>query len=222
MTIQELEHLCKVNGLPLSEEQLTKLTSFADLLCAKNKVVNLISRKDEENIFSKHILHSLTLLFPSVPLAGIQKNANIFDLGTGGGMPGIPVKIAQPGISLTACDSITKKIVAVKEFVSMLGLGIEAICDRAERLGTLPKYRNKYDVVITRAVAPLDELMVWSRGLLKRGGVVLALKGGNIDEERARCKSLPFVASVDEASLSINEYDEFVKEEKKIVRVRVV
>ncbi len=223
MTIEELAHIIKENGLSFTDEQFKKLTSYAQLLQAKNNVVNLISRKDEENILSKHILHSLTLIFPDLQLAGIPQGTHVFDLGTGGGLPGIPIKIMRPDISLTLCDSIAKKIVATDEIAKALGLkNTQTITDRAENLALKPQHKRKYDVVITRAVAKLDELAIWSQGLLKKDGLLLALKGGDIQEEIGRAKELRFVKSVEEAPLLIKEYDEFIKEEKKIVRVRLV
>jgi len=220
MTITELGAICDANGLPLRDEQLAKLDAFATALRAKNQVVNLISRKDEENILAKHILHSLALVFPHV--AGIVEGANVFDLGSGGGLPGIPIAIARPDIRMTLCDSIAKKIVAVSEIITSLELQIKTIADRAENIALKNEHRNKYDMVITRAVAPLDELVKWSHGLLKKGGALLALKGGNIQEEMANAKKSKFVASLEEAPLSLQGYDEFMKEEKKIVRAKLV
>ena len=190
MTINELGLVASANGLLLSEEQIQKLGEYGELLRAKNSVVNLISRKDEENILSKHILHSLTIILPAIALAGIPSEAHVFDLGTGGGLPGIPIKIARPDISMTLCDSIGKKINAVKEIIHDLGLSLNLITDRAENLAKTKEHKNKYDVVITRAVAPLDELVRWSHTLVKKGGSLLSLKGGNLDEEILKAKQL--------------------------------
>ena len=223
MTINELAEISVTNGLILSDDQLAKLSKYAELLRAKNQVVNLISRKDEENILSKHILHSLTLIFPELPMAEIPQGAKVFDLGTGGGLPGIPIKIARSDISLTLCDSIAKKIAATNEIANDLNLkNTQAITDRAENLAMKKQHKQMYDVVITRAVAKLDELIQWSHGLLKKNGVLLALKGGDIQDEIIRTKGFRFVRSVEEAPLSLKGYDEFLKEEKKIVRVMFV
>ena len=222
MTLTELGAICEANGLPLSSEQLAKLQAYADLLCTKNKGVNLISRKDEENILAKHILHSLTLIFSNAGLTGIKYGAKVFDLGTGGGLPGIPIKIARPDIEMTLCDSIAKKINAVSEIVNSLELQVRTISDRAENISSKKEHKNTYDVVVTRAVAPLDELLKWSHDLLKKGGSLLSLKGGNIEEEIMRAKQLKFIRSIEEALLSLQEYEEFAKEEKKIVRVTLV
>ena len=223
MTIAELGQVATANGLPLSDEQLGKLSMYAELLRAKNQVVNLISRKDEGNILSKHILHSLTLTFPHVPLAGIPQGAKVFDLGTGGGLPGIPMKIARPDIFLVLCDSTAKKITATSEMVTALGLkDVHPLTARAEGLAIETRHKRKYDVVITRAVAPLDELANWSRDLLKNGGLFLTLKGGNLEEEIKKAKLLKFIKSIEEASLHLEGYDKFMKEEKKIVRVKMI
>ena len=222
MTIAELGAISEANGLSLSSEQLERLTAYAGLLRAKNTVVNLISRKDEENILAKHILHSLTLIVPHIKLAGIEQGAKVFDLGTGGGLPGIPIKISRPDIRITLCDSIAKKITAVSEIANGLKLEVQCITDRAENISKKKEHKNNYDVVITRAVAPLDELVNWSYHLLRKGGTILALKGGDIKDEITRAKKIDTVASVEEATLSLKNYEEFSKEEKKIVRVRLV
>ena len=190
MTITELGNITAANGLILTDAQLERLSTYAELLCAKNHVVNLISRKDEENILSKHILHSLTLVLPNVTLAGIPTGANVFDLGTGGGLPGIPIKIARPDLSIILCDSIAKKIAAVTEMTNSMQLdSCQAITQRGETLAQQKQHRHRYDVVVTRAVAPLEELLRWSHGLLSKGGVLLSLKGGDLTEEIATARN---------------------------------
>src|SRR5437763_14819256 len=159
MMIQELGVISEANGLSLSAEKLSKLEKYAELLRKKNQVVNLISRKDEENILFKHILHSLALIMPNVPLAGIAEGARVFDLGTGGGLPSIPMKIARPDLDIILCDSIVKKITAVSEILRELNLEMIAIAERVENLHSNSSHQNMYDVVVTRAVAPLDELV---------------------------------------------------------------
>ncbi len=223
MTIAALNVIAAANGLQLSDEQLGKLSTYAELLRTKNQVVNLISRKDEENVLSKHILHSLTLVFPHIDLAGISGEAKVFDLGTGGGLPGIPIKIARPDISLVLRDSIGKKIAATEAMAKALSLDkTQAIIARAELLTKQKEHKRKYDVVITRAVAPLDELLNWSRELLKSGGILLSLKGGDLTEETEKAERLKFIKSIEVKKLSLVGYDEFMKEEKKIVRVRII
>ncbi len=220
MTIAELEVITSANNLTLTTEQFTLLEQYVKLLREKNQVVNLISRKDEENILAKHILHSLTLAMPSVAGFTIPKDAIVFDLGTGGGLPGIPLKIVRPDITINICDSISKKIKADEEMIVALHLeNIRAIAHRTEVLSKKKWHRNKYDVIVTRAVAKLDELVLWSTELVKNGATLLALKGGDISEEIVNTQALMNVQGVTVSSLSLNGYDEFEKDEKKVVRV---
>ena len=115
-----------------------------------------------------------------------------------------------------------KKIAAVKDIVQILGLEkTECILGRAEDLVKQNNHRNMYDVVISRAVAPLGELAQWSKDLLKSGGALLSLKGGNLEEEIKKTKNFNFIRSVEESVLMVKGFDEFMKEEKKIVCVRI-
>lgn len=220
MTIEELFRIAAENGLAISDEQRAKLDRYGALLRETNSNVNLISRKDEENIVSKHILHSLTLAMPQVVGYVFPEGARVFDIGTGGGLPGIPLKIVRDDIDIVLCDSIMKKIVAVGKMIDGLGIsGITTIVQRAEVLAASPAHAHTYDVIVSRAVAPLDELFKWTKDLLKRGGTLLSLKGGDLQEEIKRTRWLKPVAEVIEMPLALNGYNDFVTEEKKVVRV---
>lgn len=220
MTIAELSLLLSKNGLELTSIQLEHLSSYASLLQAKNQVVNLISRKDEENILEKHILHSLTLLMPNVSPFIIPINATVFDIGTGGGLPGIPIKIVREDITISLVDSIGKKIAAVEEFITELGLqNARAIAHRSEVLASNDLHKHQYDVIISRAVAPLDELVSWTKDLIKPGATLLSLKGGDLSEELQRTRKMKHVKDVSETMLSLDGYDGFLRDEKKAVCV---
>jgi 16S rRNA (guanine527-N7)-methyltransferase len=220
MTIELLAEICDRNGLSLSSTQLAELTRYGELLRETNQVVNLISRKDEENILEKHILHSLTVAMPSVVRFEFGKNERVFDIGSGGGLPGIPLKIVRHDLSITLCDSIAKKMTAVETMIASLSLsGIKTITGRAEELAKKTEYRKKYDRIISRAVAPLDELVGWTTDLLKPGGMLLSLKGGDLTEEINRTNGLKAVALVTEHPLSLAGYDGFLIEQKKAVCV---
>src|SRR3954462_13670546 len=121
MTIEELHVICAANGLTLSETELSLLSRYAELLREWNAKINLISRKDEENIVSKHILHSLTLRMPTICDYDFA-NKRIADVGTGGGLPGIPLKIVTSSLDVTLIDSIQKKIMACNEMIASLQL----------------------------------------------------------------------------------------------------
>ncbi len=219
MTLADLQRIAKSNGLALSGDQLTQFGAYAAILTEWNAKVNLISRKDEENILSKHILHSLVLVMPK--FSSLIAAARVFDLGTGGGLPGIPMKIAHPDLEVTLCDSITKKVTAASDIITRLELkNMHAIVGRAEDIAKSSGMSRSFDAIVSRAVAPLDELVMWSKGLAKTGATLYALKGGDLTEEIARAKALGFVRDVHSRSLDLTEYDGFALDGKLLVTVR--
>ncbi len=113
-----LSRICRDNGLPLSDDQVDLLRRYVELLREWNAKINLISRRDEENIWWSHILHSLSILFFVTPGEGMR----LLDLGTGGGLPGIPLAILRNDLHITMLDSIRKKTVAVQDMLDKLSL----------------------------------------------------------------------------------------------------
>lgn len=163
------------NGVDLGEHQLARLDEYHRLLIQWNAKINLVSRKDESNIWPNHILHSLSLLFQ----INIPENVAVADIGTGGGLPGIPLAIAIPSATFVLIDSVRKKCNALEDIVQRLGLANVAVENaRAEDAAVLKKYQSSFDVVVARAVAQLKELISWSEPLSKRrSGLSLALRG---------------------------------------------
>lgn len=170
MTDQE----CLLEALPsLDNKALAGLEKLALLLREWNEKINLISRKDIDNVVAHHIVHSLLIARIIPPQDGMQ----LLDFGTGGGLPGLPLAIAYPGVQFHLIDSIGKKVRAVEAMVAVLGLGnvtVEQI--RGEEL------QARYTYVVTRAVAPLWQLWRWSKDLIdpatpERSTGLLALKG---------------------------------------------
>ena len=152
-----------------------------------NEKINVISRQDIENLTERHVLHSLAIAKVIQFIPGAQ----ILDLGTGGGFPGIPLAIFFPETQFVLVDGTGKKIRVVQEISEALGLeNVTAIHGRAEEI----KMNGKFDFVLSRGVASLDKLLVWSQKFLKREHFhilpngILALKGGDL---KAEIRDLP-------------------------------
>ncbi len=169
----------------LSEKQKDQFSSVGALYKEWNEKINVISRKDIENVYTNHILHSLGI----AKLLSFNAGAEILDAGTGGGFPGIPLAILFPETQFHLVDSIGKKITVVNEVSAALGLkNVKAEQIRAEQL------KGKYDFIVSRAVTRMKEFYGWvntsskpqSTHALDNG--ILYLKGGDLDEEMNELK----------------------------------
>jgi len=155
----------------LTERQRQQFAALDELYRTWNARINVISRKDIDALYEHHVLHSLGIA-KAFPFADGTK---VMDLGTGGGFPGIPLAILTPGVHFHLVDSIGKKIRVCNEIIQALGLdNVTTEWTRVEKL------HEKYDVVVSRAVAPIEELIRWSKPLSKR---LICLKGtGEVKE----------------------------------------
>ena len=182
--LRELKKLFWENSYNPDVYQLERLAHFAELVTKKNDEVNLISRKDVENIIENHIFIS-ALMAEYLP----SKATKFLDIGTGGGFPGIPLAIMKPLMRGVLVDSTGKKIEAVHEFIDKLKLGnIVAENDRVESDEFKDKYADKFDLVISRATVPLIILFRYSIPLIKDKAYIMAIKGGDLDEEYQTAK----------------------------------
>lgn len=162
-------------------KQLDQFQALAPLYKEWNEKINVISRKDIDALYEKHVLHSLAIAAVTDLPDGLQ----VLDLGTGGGFPGIPLAIFFPEVNFHLVDSIGKKIKVVEAVAEALNLGnVTTAHSRAEDI------RNrKFDLVVSRAVAPLKDLWNWSKPLLKKGAPedrpsgLICLKGGDLAQE---------------------------------------
>jgi 16S rRNA (guanine527-N7)-methyltransferase len=143
----------------LNEQQIEQLKALDGLYRDLNSKVNVISRKDIDNLYLHHVLHSMFIHF----INEFQDGSDILDLGTGGGFPGIPLAILYPRVKFTLVDGTKKKIGVAQEVINTLGLkNVVARQQRAEEIKN-----EKFDFVVCRAVASIDKLLSWSRPLLK-------------------------------------------------------
>lgn len=169
-------------GLALSDAQVERLARYRDLLATSANEFNLTSLRDPEAIERRHVIESVAFgaflarhaLLPSEPEAPLR----VLDIGTGAGLPGIPLKIAWPGLRLTLLESIGKKCRFLEQARDDLGLdATEVVEARAEDFARLPEHREAYDLVLARAVAPLAVLMEYALPALRVGGWLAAPKG---------------------------------------------
>lgn len=172
-------------GIFLGEEQLEQFDSYCRLLLEWNEKMNLTAIREPEQILVKHFVDSLALLkFTELP-----QGAKLIDVGTGAGFPGLPLKIARPDLELTLLDSLNKRLVFLRAVCGELGVKAKVIHSRAEEGGKLPDLRQKFDAAVSRAVASLNLLAEYCLPFVKVGGVFLAAKGPQVDEELSQARN---------------------------------
>tara|TARA_B100000575_G_scaffold72853_1_gene56647 strand:- start:4354 stop:4965 length:612 start_codon:yes stop_codon:yes gene_type:complete len=187
----------------VNKVQLDKLRKLYDLYKKLNKKINLISRKDFENFYLHHIIHSLSLLnFIN------NKNIKIIDLGTGGGLPGLPLSIFLNKCEFYLIDSIKKKIDCVNSIINELNINnIHTINSRVEDISI------QSDIIVSRATSNINNILMWTKNSIKKRGVYLLLKGGNVDKELINIKLNHKIIELE------NIYSEEYFLNKKIIKI---
>jgi 16S rRNA (guanine527-N7)-methyltransferase len=178
-------------GLDLSSDQLTRFERYYTLLEAGRRRAALTSVAGSELVQRRHFLESLALLraLEKAAILAAQEPADILDLGSGAGLPGLPMKIARPHLRLTLLDATAKKTSFLRELVAELTLpDVRVLTGRAEELGRDGLHREAYDVVVARAVAPLAALLELALPFLKVGGALATPKGSGAQRELAEAQ----------------------------------
>jgi 16S rRNA (guanine527-N7)-methyltransferase len=179
-SIETLIQGSKSLGLELEEEEINKFIEYKNLLKEWNEKINITSITDDVEIDIKHFIDSLTPLLTGL----FNGKKKIIDIGTGGGFPGLPLKIVRNELEVTLLDSLNKRIIFLNEVINSLGLGeIEAIHKRAEELSRKDEYREQYDICISRAVASLNTLSEYCIPFVKKGGYFISMKGPDVEGE---------------------------------------
>ncbi|WCM42044.1 16S rRNA (guanine(527)-N(7))-methyltransferase RsmG [Flavobacterium sp. CBA20B-1] len=189
----------------LSEVQINQLEKLNDLYQDWNAKINVISRKDIDELYTKHVLHSLGI----AKIMEFKPNADVMDVGTGGGFPAIPLAILFPETNFYAIDVIAKKIRVVNEVATALKLqNLKAEQKRAELV------TDKFDFIVSRAVTNMPDFVTWVKGKTKKQSVhdlengILYLKGGDLSEE---LKDFPKATLYNLSDFFTNEFFETKK-----------
>ncbi len=191
----------------LNEKQIFQFEKLSEVYKDWNTKINVVSRKDVDEIYLRHVLHSLAI----GKLIQFKPDSKIIDVGTGGGFPGIPLAILFPETQFTLVDSIAKKIKVVNGVVSALELtNVTTINDRVE------KTKGQYDFIISRAVAAMPTFVHWTKGKIAKqsrhalNNGIIYLKGGDLSEELEPYKTIQITPLT-------HFFDEDFFETKKIV-----
>jgi len=230
--------ICTKNEFVITDLQIEQLDQYVNLLLDWNKKINLISRKDEENFWTYHILHSISPLFK----LNIPEESRLVDIGTGGGLPGIPLKILRPDLALLCIDATRKKADAVTHMAAELKLKeVNIIWGRAEEVGLQAGFLNTFDFTIARAVCRLNELIALSKNFLRKNSrspllsipidrkgrqdaeppAIIAFKGGDLTQEIDQAKRQYPSADIHSIGLTFAGSEQLIASDKKLLIVHL-
>ncbi len=199
--------------IKLNKRQYDQLCIYADFLVEYNKNVNLTAITDPVEILYKHFIDSILL----TKYVDFSKKSAIIDVGTGAGFPSVPIKIFYPDIKITLLDSLNKRITFLKNLCQKIEIDAEFIHGRAEIIGRMPEYREKFDISCARAVANMSLLSEYCLPFVKVGGIFAAMKGPS-ENINASLNAVDLLGGRFENDFSY----EIESEKRKIVIVRKV
>lgn len=172
-------------GHPITDRQAEQFYRYYELLVETNKVMNLTAITEFSDVLTKHFVDSGALM----KIKDLRQCESLIDIGTGAGFPGIPLKILFPHLKVTLLDSLNKRIKFLEQVVNELGLEqVELLHGRAEDYAHQKKYREQYDLCVSRAVANLSTLSEYCIPYVNKGGYFIPYKSGKVDEELAQAE----------------------------------
>ena len=191
-----IKDLSKEISVDITDSQIDMLLTYLDLIKEWNEKFNLTAITEDREMILKHFIDSLTIL------KYIDDRANVIDIGSGAGLPAIPIKIMKPDINMTMIDSVNKKVTFLNEASKELGLECKAYHGRFEDLAR-GDMRESFDICTARAVAPLNVLVEYAIPFLKKGGKLIAMKG-QVEEEIKEAEK-----AIKELGATIERVEEF-------------
>jgi 16S rRNA (guanine527-N7)-methyltransferase len=175
-----LETLFRQSDIPITSQQICQFLDYERLILEWNQKTNITAITESRDIYIKHFIDSAV----ANNYIGNEQSYSLIDVGTGGGFPGIPMKIMNDTIQLTLLDSLNKRIAFLQAVVDTLFLkDVKLIHGRAEDFGSNVQFRQKFDVATSRAVASINVLSEYCLPFVKTDGIFIALKGENIEDE---------------------------------------
>lgn len=216
---ESLKKEAKNIGIDLSEKQLNNFEIYKDLLIEWNEKINLTAITDEYQIIMKHFIDCLEIV------KYIKEGTNIVDVGTGAGFPGLVIAIYfENKVNITLLDALNKRLLFLEEVVNKLQLpNIKLVHGRAEEMAHKEEYRNKYDLVVSRAVANLSVLLEYDIAYLKTNGTALLLKSSNLENEINEAKNSLNILNC--KIQNIYEYSYMVEDElftRKVLEIKKI
>ena len=182
----ELQEILTAGGFELTDEQLCKLEQLRDFMTAYNRHTNLTRITEPRDVYVKHYLDSLSAWKITKKAYGgkvVKGQMSVADVGSGAGFPGLVIAVTDPTARVVLIDSTRKRTDYLAAAARELGIDVTVEWARAEELSKKPQYREKFDIVMSRAVAKLNLLAVWCLPFLRSGGLFAAMKGAEISDE---------------------------------------
>lgn len=214
--MDKLRDYAKEYNIEISEAQLEQFNVFYEMLIEKNKVMNLTAITEKNEVIVKHFIDSIVI----ANYFDFKDNMKLIDVGTGAGFPGIPLKIIFPNIKVTLFDSLNKRINFLNEVIDKIRLtDIDTIHSRAEDGGRDKNLRQKYDVVVSRAVANMSVLCEYCLPFVSKGGVFISYKSGHSSEEIENSKkAIKILGGKIEKVIDVNLLDTDISRTFVIIR----